>query len=224
MVKIMEELEFLDTPLVNAPDMWHLLIHFGFNILVVWLIIHFLYYRKSHRRDYYFTFMLISVSIFFLIFLLGSVKLKVGFALGLFAIFGIIRYRTESMPVREMTYLFVLIAISVINALAVTLSYAELALTNLIFVLCIWIIEGNRWLKHTSCKLIQYDRIELIKPALRAELIEDLERRTGLKIQKVEVGGIDFLKDSAVIKIYYAEEAEEVNTVNNMLKIPKKNF
>lgn len=220
----MEELEFLDTPLVNAPDMWHLLIHFGFNILVVWLIIHFLYYRKSHRRDYYFTFMLISVSIFFLIFLLGSVKLKVGFALGLFAIFGIIRYRTESMPVREMTYLFVLIAISVINALAVTLSYAELALTNLIFVLCIWIIEGNRWLKHTSCKLIQYDRIELIKPALRAELIEDLERRTGLKIQKVEVGGIDFLKDSAVIKIYYAEEAEEVNTVNNMLKIPKKNF
>lgn len=220
----MEELEFLDTPLVNAPDMWHLLIHFGFNILVVWMIIHFLYYRKSHRRDYYFTFMLISVSIFFLIFLLGSVKLKVGFALGLFAIFGIIRYRTESMPVREMTYLFVLIAISVINALAVTLSYAELALTNLIFVLCIWIIEGNRWLKHTSCKLIQYDRIELIKPALRAELIEDLERRTGLKIQKVEVGGIDFLKDSAVIKIYYAEEAEEVNTVNNMLKIPKKNF
>lgn len=224
MVKIMEELEFLDTPLVNAPDMWHLLIHFGFNILVVWLIIHFLYYRKSHRRDYYFTFMLISVSIFFLIFLLGSVKLKVGFALGLFAIFGIIRYRTESMPVREMTYLFVLIAISVINALAVTLSYAELALTNLIFVLCIWIIEGNRWLKHTSCKLIQYDRIELIKPELRAELIEDLEHRTGLKIQKVEVGGIDFLKDSAVIKIYYAEEAEEVNTVNNMLKIPKKNF
>lgn len=220
----MEELEFLDTPLVNAPDMWHLLIHFGFNILVVWLIIHFLYYRKSHRRDYYFTFMLISVSIFFLIFLLGSVKLKVGFALGLFAIFGIIRYRTESMPVREMTYLFVLIAISVINALAVTLSYAELALTNLIFVLCIWIIEGNRWLKHTSCKLIQYDRIELIKPELRAELIGDLERRTGLKIQKVEVGGIDFLKDSAVIKIYYAEEAEEVNTVNNMLKIPKKNF
>ena len=111
----MDELEFMDVPLVDMVDMWQLLLRFAFNTLVTWCIIHFLYYPKSRRRDYYFTFMLISVSVFFLIFLLGGVKLKIGFALGLFAIFGIIRYRTESMPVREMTYLFVLIALSVIK-------------------------------------------------------------------------------------------------------------
>ncbi|MDE6229305.1 MAG: DUF4956 domain-containing protein, partial [Muribaculaceae bacterium] len=98
--------------------MWELLIRFAFNAIVVTIIIHLLYYPKSRRKDYYFTFSLIAVSIFFLIFLLGGVKLKVGFALGLFAIFGIIRYRTESMPVREMTYRFGIFAISVINALA----------------------------------------------------------------------------------------------------------
>ena len=130
----MEELEFLDTPLVDTANMYQLLLHFLINLIFCGIIIHKLYYPKSQRRDYYFTFALISLSIFFMIFLLGSVKIKVGFALGLFAIFGIIRYRTEQMPVREMTYLFVLIAVSVINALAVTLTYGELLLTNVLFV------------------------------------------------------------------------------------------
>ena len=121
----MDEIEIFDTPVANAGDMGALLLRFLFNSVFIWIIIQKLYYPKSQRRDYYFTFALISVSIFFLIYLLGSVKIKVGFALGLFAIFGIIRYRTESMSVREMTYLFVIIAVSVINALAVTLSYGE---------------------------------------------------------------------------------------------------
>ncbi len=123
----MDEIEIFDTPVANAGDMGALLLRFLFNSVFIWIIIQKLYYPKSQRRDYYFTFALISVSIFFLIYLLGSVKIKVGFALGLFAIFGIIRYRTESMSVREMTYLFVIIAVSVINALAVTLSYGELS-------------------------------------------------------------------------------------------------
>ena len=168
----MDDLEFLDVPLVDMADTWTLLLRFAFNTLVTWYIIHFLYYPKSRRRDYYFTFMLISVSVFFLIFLLGGVKLKIGFALGLFAIFGIIRYRTESMPVREMTYLFVLIALSVINALAVTLSYAELLVTNLIFIVFIRVSEDNRWISHVSCKLVLYDRIDLVLPERRVELIE----------------------------------------------------
>lgn len=133
----MDEIEIFDTPVANAGDMGALLLRFLFNSVFIWIIIQKLYYPKSQRRDYYFTFALISVSIFFLIYLLGSVKIKVGFALGLFAIFGIIRYRTESMSVREMTYLFVIIAVSVINALAVTLSYGELLLTNVIFIICI---------------------------------------------------------------------------------------
>lgn len=185
------------------------------RLLDVWL-------PKSRRRDYYFTFTLISISIFLMIFLLGSVKLKIGFALGLFAIFGIIRYRTESMPVREMTYLFVIIAISVINALSVQLSYAELTATNLLFILCIWLCESNRWLKHISCKLVQYDRIELITPQRRAELIMDLENRTGLSITKVEVGHIDFLRDAAILKVYYEPESEEINTIDTLRWIPRE--
>ena len=111
------ELAFMETPLIDAAGFMELILRFVLNMVVVVAIIRFFYYPKSRRRDYFFTFTLISISIFLMIFLLGSVKLKIGFALGLFAIFGIIRYRTESMPVREMTYLFVIIAISVINAL-----------------------------------------------------------------------------------------------------------
>ena len=198
-----------------------LLLHFAFNMVAVMLIIHFFYYRKSRRRDYYFTFTLISLSIFMMIFLLGSVKIKIGFALGLFAIFGIIRYRTESMPVREMTYLFVIIAMSVINALALSMTWLELAAANVIFIVCVWLCESNRWLKHVPCKLIQYDRIDLIKPDKRAELISDLEKRTGLKILNVEVGHIDFLRDCAMLKVSYEAEEKEPNTVDGLTKLPR---
>ena len=217
----MDDLEFLDVPLVDMTDTWTLLLRFAFNTLVTWYIIHFLYYPKSRRRDYYFTFMLISVSVFFLIFLLGGVKLKIGFALGLFAIFGIIRYRTESMPVREMTYLFVLIALSVINALAVTLSYAELVVTNLIFIVFIRVSEDNRWISHVSCKLVLYDRIDLVLPSRRAELVGDLQRRTGLTVVRVEVGAMDFLHDTAMLRVYYAADGEDTNTVDQLMKLPK---
>lgn len=217
----MDDLEFMDTPIMSSLDVWQLLFRFAFNSIVMWIIIHWFYYRKARRRDYYFTFAIISVSIFFLIFLLGSVKMKIGFALGLFAIFGIIRYRTEQMPVREMTYLFVLIAISVINALSTTISLAELILTNLIFIFCIWFSENNRWLRHVSNKLVQYDKIELIKPDKRDELIADLRERTGLNVISVEVGSIDFLRDTALLKIHYEDDENSINTVNNITKIPK---
>lgn len=198
-----------------------MLTRFLINALVAWVIIRFMYYPKSRRRDYYFTFSLISVCIFFLIYLLGGVKLKIEFALGLFAIFGIIRYRTESMPVREMTYLFAIITVSIINALATTLSYVELAGVNLLFMACIRIYESNRWLKHLSCKLIMYDRIDLVKPECREELMEDLRLRTGLQIQKVEIGSLDFLRDSALLKVYYDTADNEINTVDNLMKLPK---
>ncbi len=217
----MDDLEFLDVPLVDMADTWQLLLRFAFNTLVTWYIIHFLYYPKSRRRDYYFTFMLISVSVFFLIFLLGGVKLKIGFALGLFAIFGIIRYRTESMPVREMTYLFVLIALSVINALAVTLSYVELVVTNMIFIVFIRVSEDNRWISHVSCKLVLYDRIDLVLPSRRTELVEDLQRRTGLTVIRIEVGAMDFLRDTAMLKVYYDAADEGTNTVDQLMKLPK---
>lgn len=185
----LDELDLLGVPFVEGYDFMTMLLRFSFNTAMVWIMIHCLYYPKSQRRDYYFTFMLISISIFFMIYLLGGVKLKVGFALGLFAIFGIIRYRTESMPVREMTYLFSIIAMSVINALATTISYIELITTNAIFVLAAWFFESYVLLKHVSTKLIQYDRIALITPDRYDEMLIDLKQRTGLNITKAEVGG-----------------------------------
>jgi hypothetical protein len=220
----MEELTDLSmssASLVDASSFGQLLLHFFCNLIVVGIIIHFFYYRKSHRRDYYFTFILISISIFLMIYLLGDVKIKVGFALGLFAIFGIIRYRTESMPVREMTYLFVIIALSVINALVVDVSYIEQIGTNLLFIFSVWLCESNHWLKHVSEKLIQYDRVELIVPARREELIADLEKRTGLHILRVEVGHIDFIKDSAMLKVFYEPEGDKINTTDTIIKLPR---
>lgn len=187
------------------------------------IIIAGLYYPKSRKREYFFTFALISVSIFFLIYLLGSVKIKIGFALGLFAIFGIIRYRTESMSVREMTYLFVIIAVSVINALAVTLSYGELALTNVIFLGVILLCEKMPFTRSIAEKVVLYDRIDLITPERRADLLSDLERRLGLTITDIEVGGVDFLRDTAVIKVFYSEAGQRTNSVNNTFKMPKAN-
>jgi hypothetical protein len=134
------------------------------------------------------------------------VKIKVGFALGLFAIFGIIRYRTESMGVREMTYLFVIIALSVINALAESLGYVELLVTNVLFVVCIALGEKLPGIRHLSEKLVKYDRVELIVPERRAELTADLEKRLGLKIERIEIGDVDFLRDSAMLKVYYEND------------------
>lgn len=218
--------ELTDVPIagsgvIDSADFALLLLRFAFNLLVVWGVIRLFYYPKSHRRDYCFTFMLISISIFLMIFLLGSVKLRIGFALGLFAIFGIIRYRTESMPVREMTYLFVIIALSVINALAVDISLVELLGTNTLFVLSVWLCESNKWLRHVSCKLIQYDRIDLILPDRRDELVSDLRARTGLDITKVEVGHIDFLRDTAMLKVYYNAGTGEASTIDSVTRFPR---
>lgn len=220
-----DNIDLLGVPLIEGLDFLTMLLRFAFNTLMVWVMIHCLYYPKSRRRDYYFTFMLIGISIFFLIFLLGGVKLKIGFALGLFAIFGIIRYRTESMPVREMTYLFCIIAMSVINALAVTISYAELVATNLIFIAATWFFESYILLKHVSTKLIQYDRIQLITPDKREEMIADLKQRTGLNITKVEIGAIDFLRDMALVKIYYETSGtESCDEISNELKISREQW
>lgn len=216
------DITWLEAPLIDGSG-FLMLIRFAFNLLIVASVIHFFYYPRSKRKDYYFTFNLISISVFFLIFLLGSVKLKIGFALGLFAIFGIIRYRTESVPIREMTYLFVIIAISVINALAVEIGYTELFLTNLIFVIAIWISESNRWLKHISSKIILYDRIDLITPDKEELLVKDLKKRTGLSIERVEIGKIDFLCDTAVIKVYYQPPCNQINTVDSLTVIPGEN-
>ena len=141
-----------------------------------------------------------------LCFLLGNVKIQVGFALGLFAIFGIIRYRTEVMPIKEMTYLFLVIGISVINALSnKKVSYVELIFTNMAIIMVAFFLERVWMIKHESRKRIKYDNIALVKPERYGELKADLEKRTGLKIERFEVGDINYLTDSTWIQIYYYE-------------------
>lgn len=210
------------TQILDLADFLPMLWRFVFNTAAVWLITHFLYFPKSRRREYYFTFMLIGISVFFLINLLGGAKIKIEFALGLFAIFGIIRYRTESMPVREMTYLFMIIAMSVINGLSANLDCLQLAAVNWLFILMTFLFENIKVKGSMAVKLVQYDRIELIKPDRRAELLADLKERTGLDIVKIEIGGIDFLRDMSVIKIYY--ESDEESTVDSHLKMHQEEY
>ncbi len=208
--------------LMDSDGLIQLLLRYAINILVVGIIIHFFYYPKSKNREYYQSFSLINISVFLLIFLLGGVKLKIGFALGIFAIFGIIRYRTESVPIREMTYLFLIIAVSVINALSVQISYLEMIATNVIFILSIWALESITWIKSYNTKIIRYDKIDLITPEKRNELMADLVKRTGLDINRIEVGAIDFLKDTVYVKISYTS-AQKKNTVDRMERMPKPN-
>jgi hypothetical protein len=155
---------------------------------------------------------------FLLIFLMENVNLQIGLTLGLFAIFGVIRYRTETVPVRAMTYLFVIIATSVINGLALNISYVELLVANTLIFLLIWAMESRVLLRHTSAKLVIYEKIQLITPERREEMIADLELRLGHKVEKVEVGHVDFLRDVAFVKVYYELPDGEINTVDHISK------
>lgn len=191
-----------------------MLLRFIILMLVTWFIVDRLYFRKSNRRDFYFSYMMMSVAIFFLvyfmIFILEDLKAKtsIGIGIGLFGIFSIMRYRTDAMPVREMTYMFVIIALAVVNAIANSITLVELLAINCIVILCIWLCEIK--LGHEHYKLVQYDRMELITPERRAELVEDLRQRLGLDIERVEVGAVDMIRDMAMLKVYYTQHGDGV--------------
>jgi hypothetical protein len=200
------EFRFLDIPIFNAAGFSHLIIRFTFNLIITLIVVRYIYYPIAKRKDYLFTYVLMSITIFFLCTLLENVKLELGFALGLFAIFGIIRYRTDAIPIKEMTYLFVVIGIAVINALAnKKVTHVELLLSNFGIVAATFALERLFLLKHETQKSIIYERIDLIVPERYEELVADLQARTGLNINRVEIGRIDFLRDIASLKIYYYE-------------------
>ncbi len=206
-------------------------IRFGLNLLVCWILVHCFYYRKSRRRDYYFTFMVFSSAMLMLLYIMGNVEVGVGLTLGLFAIFGVIRYRTETVPIREMTYLFVIIALAAANGLAPVYHVVDLqtsaphyalswgnvgvmALVNALVVGLVAILESESLVRHTTTKLVLYDKIDLIVPEKREELLADLEKRLGVKGENVEIGHVDFLKDAAFIKVSYPLPKGEHNSVN----------
>ncbi len=207
---LISDIELFGTDLFDQKDFIELLARSIFNFLIVGYIVRYLYYPATKNKDYLFTYLLISVTVFFLCFLLENVKLELGFALGLFAIFGIIRYRTDPIPIKEMTYLFIIIGISVMNALVnKKISHAEVVFTNLIFIALTYGLEKIWLLKHESRKNITFERIELILPEKRQELLEDLKLRTGLNITRVEVKSIDFLRDTAQLRIFFFDDEQK---------------
>lgn len=185
-------------------DFWPLVFRMGVNLIVLIILIRYLYYPRTKRKDYLFTYYLIGMITFFLCFGLKKLDIDTGMGLGLFAIFGILRYRTEGIEIKEMTYLFLVIGLSVINALASNkISMAEMALMNGVMLAITYGLESLWLLRHETRKIIQYERIDLIKPERYPEMKADLEERTGLKINRVEVGKIDFLRDTAQLMVYF---------------------
>lgn len=198
---------FLGISLFDIDSFLNMSIRFTFNLIFTVIIVRCLYYPIARRKDYLFTYIMISVVVFLLCYMLGEIKLRIGFALGLFAIFGIIRYRTTTIPIKEMTYLFIIIGMAVVNSLTTKkVTFAELAFTNVIIVAITFGLEKIWLLKHEASKVVVFEKIDLILPERREELLADLKERTGLNIHKIEIGKIDFMRDIAQIKIFYYDK------------------
>lgn len=199
-----EGFRLLNIKIINSADFLELLLRFALNLIAVFLIVHFMYARNSRRKDFYFSFLSVATIVFLLSFLLSSVKLELGFALGLFAIFGIIRYRTDAIPIKEMTYLFIVIGVSVINALSnKKVSHVELLFTNFAIVYGLWLLEKRLKLKQEASIRLIYEKIDNIHLKKDDVLLADLKARTGINIKRFEIEKIDFLRDVADIVLYY---------------------
>ena len=197
-------MELFGIDLYDSKDLVKLLFKFSIDLLFLIIIVRVIYYRIKDEKDYVFTFFMFNILTFFICFLLRKVPMEMGFALGLFAVFGILRYRTEAIPIRQMTYLFIVIGLSMINSLAnKSISWLEILLANGIITIITYLIDRVWFSTIEQTKTILYEKIELIKPENEQELIEDLKKRTGLQIVAVKVDKVDFLRDTAQIKIYY---------------------
>ena len=186
-----------------TPEFFNLIFRFGFNLSIAFIIIKLIYYRNHNNNDFVFTYFMFNSLIFFFATILGSMTVNLGFAFGLFAVFAILRYRTDPIPIKEMTYLFIVITIGVINALSSSeVSYAELLFTNVALVGLTYFLEtywqNNLLVRHN----VEYEIIENIKPENHEKLLLDLEDRTGLSIKHFEIGRINFLRDTVQIRIY----------------------
>ncbi len=189
-----------------SSELLNLIIRFGFNLSIAFIIIKLIYHRNHTNNDFVFTYFMFNSLIFFFAFLLGKITINIGFAFGMFAVFAILRYRTNPIPIKEMTYLFIVITIGVINALSNSeVSLAALLFTNIALVSLTYFLE-TYWQKNLLARItIEYEKIENIKPENRDTLLADLKERTGLNIQSFEFRRINFLRDTARIRIYYKE-------------------
>lgn len=196
-------MELLGIPLFD-DDFYKMMLRFLLNLFFLTGIVKFIYYKHNQKREYLFTFYLIGIVVYFLCFTLKKYELDLGMALGLFAIFGIIRYRTLPLEVKEMTYLFVVIGVAVMNALSnKKMSYAEIIAANTIILLALYFLERYWARTETLSKDVVYEIIENIRPENHDLLKADLEKRLGIEILSFEIGNINFLKDVAKITVHY---------------------
>ena len=197
-------MELFGIDIYDSKDLIKLLFKFSIDLLFLFLIVRVIYYRTKDEKDYVFTFFMFNILTFFICFLLRKVPMEMGFALGLFAVFGILRYRTEAIPIRQMTYLFIVIGLSMINSLAnKSISWMEILLANSIITIITYLIDRVWFSTIEQTKSILYEKIDLIKPENEQNLIEDLKLRTGLNVTSVKIEKVDFLRDTAQITIYY---------------------
>ncbi len=184
-------------------DITNLITRYAFNFFVAFIIIKVIYQRDNNNKDFIFTYFMFNSLIFFFAYILGSIQINMGFAFGLFAVFAILRYRTDPIPIKEMTYLFTVITIGVINALSGSVvSYLALIFTNSTIVGLTYVLE-KYWQNNVLIKrLIEYENIENIKPEKHSDLLIDLKERTGLNIEYFEIQTINFLRDTVKIKIF----------------------
>lgn len=193
------------------PDLLSFLNGFLFNFFVAFVIVRFVYYPKTHNKRYVFTFLAFNTIIYFVLSFMTSIEFGVGVGFGLFAIFSILRYRTDPIPIREMTYLFVITALPVMNSAGLDEDiWLQLVLANVSILIILFLLEHEWGFQYEANKHITYEKIDLIKPEKRNLLIADLEVRTGLKIRRCVVGKINFLRDTAEITIYY-EDSDGMN-------------
>jgi hypothetical protein len=190
-------------------DLGIFLLSFGFNLLVALLVVRFIYYPSTHNKSYVFTFLAFNTVIYFVLSFMKSIQIGVGVGFGLFAIFSILRYRTDPIPIREMTYMFIIAALPVMNSAGLESAvWPQLVAANLAVMGIMFLLEKEWGFRYEAAKQIVYEKIELIRPEKRAELLADLESRTGLKIKRVLVGKIDFLHDVANLKVYYDDPSQ----------------
>lgn len=207
--------ELMDVRWIN-DEFYSLIMRLIINLVFMTVVIRYLYYPITHRKDYLFTYYLIGMITFFLCFGLKKLDIDTGMGLGLFAIFGIIRYRTDAIEIKEMTYLFVVIGVSVVNSLASKkISLAEMGLINVTVIAMTYGLEYLWLVKHETRKTIIYERIDLIKPDRYDEMLADLKDRTGIDINRFEVGRIDFLNDTAQVRIYYYADEQAFSDYHN---------
>ena len=188
-------------------DLTTFLLGFLVNFVVGLIIVRFIYYPRTKDKRFVFTYLTFSTVIYFVVSLMANITIGIGVGFGLFAIFRIVRYRTEPIPVREMTYLFVLMSLPVMNSSGMLqTAWPQLLIANAVIILVLWLLEKEWGFEYQLPRHVVYEKIELIQPSRQAEMVADLEARTGRKVERVEVGKIDFLKDTADLRVYFAKE------------------